>query len=122
MKTVPRRVPGRGAAAIMRVIESRAHLTRLPGLADPVLQFDLSKEIEQLRTKESWQRVTGRSSKTLVKQQDFRIILIIILVLMKANTRIGEHKAEGRISIQTLQGESAFMRRTKNSNFQQAGC
>ena len=33
--------------------ESRAQLTRLPGLADPVLQFDLSKEIEQLRTKES---------------------------------------------------------------------
>ncbi|MCU1286944.1 MAG: hypothetical protein JWO13_3294 [Acidobacteriales bacterium] len=62
--------------------ESHAHLTRLPGLADPVLQSDLSKEIEQLRTKESWHRVTGRSSKTLVKQQDFRTILI----LMKANT------------------------------------
>ena len=28
--------------------ESRVHLTRLPGLADPVLQFDLPKEIEQL--------------------------------------------------------------------------
>ena len=27
--------------------ESRAHLTRLPGLADPVLQFDLAKEIER---------------------------------------------------------------------------
>ena len=80
--------------------ESRVHLTRLPGLADPVLQFDLAKEIEQLRTKESWGRETGRSSETLVKQQDFRVILI----LMKANTRMSEHRAEGRISIQALQG------------------
>jgi quercetin dioxygenase-like cupin family protein len=81
-------------------LESRAHLTRLPGLADPVLQFDLAKEIEQLRTKESWERGTGRSSETLVKQQDFRIVLI----LMKANTRMPDHRAESRISIHTLQG------------------
>ena len=81
-------------------VESTAHLTRLPRLADPVLQFDLSKEIRQLRTKESWTRETGRSSETLVKQQDFRIIL----VLMKANTRMGEHRAEGRLSIHTIQG------------------
>ena len=80
--------------------ESRAHLTRLPGLADPVLQFDLAKEIEQLRTRESWRRETGRSSETLVKQQDFRVVLI----LMKANTRMDKHRAEGRISIHTLQG------------------
>jgi len=80
--------------------ESRAHLTRLPGLADPVQQFDLAKEIEQLRTKESWGRETGRSSETLVKQQDFRVVLI----LMKANTRMDEHRAEGRISIHTLHG------------------
>lgn len=81
-------------------VEGRAHLTRLPGLADPVLQFDLAKEIEQLRTKKSWELATGRSSETLVKQQDFRVILI----LMKANTRMDEHRAEGRISIHTLQG------------------
>ena len=80
--------------------ESRVHLTRLPGLADPVLQFDLPKEIERLRANESWGRETGRSAETLVKQQDFRVTLI----LMKANTRMAEHKAEGRISIHTLQG------------------
>jgi quercetin dioxygenase-like cupin family protein len=81
-------------------VESRSHLTRLPGLADPVLQFDLATEIERLRSKESWNLVTGRSSETLVKQQDFRVILI----LMKANTRMGEHRAEGRLSIHALQG------------------
>jgi len=51
--------------------ESRAHLTRLPGLADPVLQFDLSKEIEQLRTKESWGREAGRSSENSGKATGF---------------------------------------------------
>ena len=63
--------------------------------------FNLAKEIEQLRTKESWGRETGRSSETLVKQQDFRVTLI----LMKANTRMAEHKSDGRISIHTLQGQ-----------------
>jgi quercetin dioxygenase-like cupin family protein len=80
--------------------ESSANLPRLPELADPVLQFDLSKEIEKLHTKESWGREAGRSSETLVKQDDFRVVLIS----MKAQTRMGEHRAEGRISIQTLQG------------------
>jgi quercetin dioxygenase-like cupin family protein len=75
-------------------------LTRLPGLAQPLLQFDLAAEIEQLRRQESWQRGTGRSSETLVKHPDFRIVL----VAMKSNTEMKEHRAEGRISIQTIVG------------------
>jgi quercetin dioxygenase-like cupin family protein len=75
-------------------------LTRLPGLAQPLLQFDLAAEIEQLRREESWQRGTGRSSRTIVKQPDFRIVL----VAMKAATEMKEHRAEGRISIQTIIG------------------
>ncbi len=35
-----------------------------------------------------------------MKQQDFRVVLIS----MKANTRMGEHRADGRISIQTPHG------------------
>lgn len=80
--------------------EGRINLPRLPELADPVLRFDLPKEIEKLHTKESWGREAGRSSETLVKQDNFRVVLIS----MKAKTRMGEHRAEGRISIQTLQG------------------
>jgi quercetin dioxygenase-like cupin family protein len=75
-------------------------LTRLPGLAQPLLQFDLAAEIEQLRRQESWQRGTGRSSETLVKHPDFRIVL----VAMKSNTEMKEHRAKGRISIQTIVG------------------
>ena len=83
--------PGEGSKA----------LNRLPQLADPFLQFDLVSELQQLRGEESWQRETGRSSKTLAKYPDFRIVL----VLMKANTQMKEHRAEGRISIHHLLGK-----------------
>jgi quercetin dioxygenase-like cupin family protein len=76
-------------------------LTRLPGLAEPVLQIDLKRELQQLRQEDSLQRQTGRSSKTLAKYPDFRIVLI----LMKSGTRMRQHRAEGRISIQQLKGQ-----------------
>ena len=76
-------------------------LNRLPELAEPLLQLDLEQELRQLRQEESWERETGRSSKTLAKYPDFRIVLI----LMKAGTRMRQHRAEGRISIQQLKGQ-----------------
>jgi quercetin dioxygenase-like cupin family protein len=76
-------------------------LNRLPGLAEPLLQIDLDRELQQLRREDSWQRETGRSSKTLAKYPDFRIVLI----LMKSGTRMRQHKADGRISIQQLKGQ-----------------
>jgi len=80
--------------------ESSKDLTRLPQLAEALLQFDLLDELRQLRHEDSWQRQTGRSSKTLAKYPDLRIIL----VLMKANTQMNEHRAEGRVSIHALLG------------------
>jgi quercetin dioxygenase-like cupin family protein len=76
-------------------------LSRLPGLAEPLLQIDLERELQQLRQQDSWQRGTGRSSKTLAKYPDFRIVLI----LMKSGTRMRQHRAEGRVSIQQLEGQ-----------------
>src|SRR5579862_8287468 len=76
-------------------------LSRLPGLAKPLLQIDLERELQQLRLEDSWQRETGRSSKTLAKYPDFRIVLI----LMKGGTQMRQHRAEGRISIQQLKGQ-----------------
>jgi quercetin dioxygenase-like cupin family protein len=76
-------------------------LNRLPGLAEPLLQIDLERELQQLRQEDSWQRETGRSSKTLAKYPDFRIVLI----LMKGGTRMRQHRAEGRVSIQQLKGQ-----------------
>ena len=77
-----------------------SELTRLPHLADSNLQFDISHEITQLRMEDSWQRGTGRSSKTLVKHPDFRIVL----TLMKPGSRMHEHRTDARISIQAVMG------------------
>ena len=60
------------------------------------LEFDLNAQIEQLKCEPAWQN--GRNAKTMVKYPDFRIVLM----LMKAQTRIEEHHADGRISVQTV--------------------
>jgi quercetin dioxygenase-like cupin family protein len=62
------------------------------------LEFDLNAQIEQLKGEPAWQN--GRNAKTMVKYPDFRIVLM----LMKAKTRIEEHHADGRISVQTIAG------------------
>src|SRR5512137_3059073 len=69
-------------------------------LSGPLLQFDLASELDQLHRDESWLHPAGRSSKTLVKYLDLRIVLIA----MKANTRMHEHTAAGRISVHSLNG------------------
>src|SRR5205807_4315080 len=47
---------------------------RSPGsLGSPTLTFDLTAEIKGLREENAWQG--GRNSKTLVKNEDFRIVL-----------------------------------------------
>jgi hypothetical protein len=67
-------------------------------LSGPLLQFDLASELDQLHRDESWLQATGRSSKTLVKYPDLRIVLIA----MKANKRMHEHTAAARISVHSL--------------------
>lgn len=69
-------------------------------LSGSMLQYDLAKELDELHRDEAWLHPTGRSSKTLVKYPDLRIVLIA----MKAHTRMHEHTAAGRISLQTLNG------------------
>ena len=62
------------------------------------LEFDLNDQIQQLKSEPAWQN--GRNAMTMVKYPDFRIVLM----LMKAETRIEEHHADGRISVQTIAG------------------
>jgi len=80
---------------------SGKELTRMPYLASPLMRFNLPEELRQLRSEQSWQRGTGRSSKTLAKYPDFHIVL----VLMKANTRMNKHHVDARISIHVLEGK-----------------
>jgi len=87
-------------------------LNRLPELAQSVLLIDFEQELEQLRQADSWQRETGRSSKTLAKYPDFRIVLI----LMKSGTRMEQHRAEGRISIQQIKGQLRIHLADRNVN------
>ena len=78
---------------------SRSGAVRTPGpLGNPMLKFDLNGEIKRLREENSWQG--GRDSKTLVKNDDFRILLTVL----KANALLHEHKATGRISVHVLSG------------------
>ena len=68
-------------------------------LTAPLMDFNLEREIAQLHDEEAWQR-TGRNSKTLVKQPDFRIVLIAL----QKDGHLEEHSADARISIYTLAG------------------
>ena len=78
---------------------SRSGAVRQPGpLGSPMLTFDLNADINRLREEDAWQG--GRDSKTLVKNQDFRIVLTVL----KADALLHEHKATGRISVQVLSG------------------
>jgi quercetin dioxygenase-like cupin family protein len=64
-----------------------------------LMDFNLAKEIMELHQEGTWMR-TGHNSKTLVKQPDFRILLIAL----QKGGRLEEHKADARISIHTLSG------------------
>jgi quercetin dioxygenase-like cupin family protein len=81
--------------------EFRGGLTRLPQLANPVICLNLEEELKQLHHAEAWNEASGRSAKTLAKYADFRVVLIS----MKAGTRMNQHHADGRISIQCLRGK-----------------
>ena len=67
-------------------------------MAAPFLEFDLIRELEQLHGERDWNR--GQNAKTLVKHDDFRVVLIAL----KARARLPEHQTKGRISIQTVAG------------------
>lgn len=64
-----------------------------------ILAFDLNAETDALRREHGW-RDSGHSAKTLVKHHEQRIVLIA----MKAGTRLTKHRAAGAVSIQVLSG------------------
>ena len=78
-----------------------ANLTRLPQLANEVIRRNIGSELQKLKKAPSWQRESGRSSETLVKYEEFRIVL----VRMKSGSYMSHHRAEGPISIQAIQGK-----------------
>ena len=79
----------------------QANLTRLPELANEVIRRNIDNELEKLKKAPSWQRESGRSSETLVKYEQFRVVL----VRMKPGSYMSHHRAEGPISIHVLRGK-----------------
>ncbi len=67
-------------------------------LAGTFLEFDLDRELDLLRREDDWTH--GQNARTLVKHPDLRIVLIAL----EEGARIPEHRAPGRLSIQTLRG------------------
>ena len=82
-------------AARQEPVHRRPHA---PPMVGPFLEFDLMAEVNQLRAETTWK--TGRNARTLMKYDDFRVVLMAL----QANTRIPEHKTDGRISILMLSG------------------
>ena len=70
----------------------------MPPMAAPYLELDITGELEQLHSEPEWR--SGQNAKTLVKNEDLRIVL----TALKAHSRIPEHQTEGRISIHTVAG------------------
>ena len=68
-------------------------------LADDVLQFRLEDERLSMTGSEPFAR-GGRSARTLVKDGPLRVTLIAL----GAGARIAEHRADGPVTIQPVQG------------------
>lgn len=65
---------------------------------DGIAQFDLPSEIASAETRKPWP--TGVFSKTLVKEQDMRVVLSI----MEPGAQMKSHHADGSMSVQVLRG------------------
>jgi quercetin dioxygenase-like cupin family protein len=67
-------------------------------MAERLMEFDLPAEVHRLHAETTWS--TGQNARTLIKYDDFRVVL----TALQAKVRIPEHKTEGRISVHVLSG------------------
>ena len=63
-----------------------------------LVEYDLVREVRQLHEEPSW--TNGQNAKTLVKYDDFRIVLMAV----QAGALVPLHKAPGCISIHMISG------------------
>jgi quercetin dioxygenase-like cupin family protein len=68
-------------------------------LAGSALSFDLAHEVATLQQEETWRR-GDRNARTLVEESGLRVVLTVL----RAGTRIREHRTDGWVTIQTLEG------------------
>ena len=97
----PTSVGGRAARAPGETSDSpQRPPQRMHGTA---LAFDLEAQSDLLRQEASWQR-GDRNAKTLVKEEGFRVVLVV----MRAGARLAEHAAHGQATVQVLSGRVAI--------------
>jgi len=90
-----RRAGPRPAPGVVRI--------HLDHLRDPVGHFHLA-EVERELQREVAYATEGHSAVTLVKYPDLRIVLIS----MRAGARLGESRAEARLSVHALSGRATL--------------
>jgi quercetin dioxygenase-like cupin family protein len=67
--------------------------------AGVALTFDLGAEVGRLQAEETWRR-QGRNTRTLVKEENLRIVLIT----MQEGQFVTEHHTAGRLAVQVISG------------------
>jgi quercetin dioxygenase-like cupin family protein len=72
-------------------------------LAAPMMIFDLSPQLRELRQDESYRR-SGRLGRTLAKSGRLRLTL----VALNAGVEVGTHHADSPMTIQLLEGVLSF--------------
>ena len=91
------------------------HRPHTPPGAEPFMEFELSAEVHRLRSESTWN--TGQNARTLIKYNDFRVVLIALA----AEARMREHKAEGRISVHVLSGHIQMKASGRTFNLRAGG-
>ena len=86
-----------------------------PPMAGPYMEFDLAAEVHRLHDETTWS--TGQNARTLLKYDDFRVVLTALQVNMK----IPKHKTEGRISVHVLSGHIQLRASGRTFNLRPGG-
>jgi len=79
------------------------------------MEFDLPAEVHRLHAETTWN--TGQNARTLIKYDDFRVVL----TTLKANMRLPEHRTEGRISVHVLSGHIQLRAAGRTFNLRSGG-
>ncbi len=67
-------------------------------MAAPYLEFDIARELDQLHREAGWK--SGQNARTLAKYDGLRLVLIAL----KAGSKIPQHQAEGHVAIHSVAG------------------
>lgn len=71
-------------------------------LTGPLLSFDLTEATDALRREDAWNR-GDRNARTLIEEPGLRVVLTVL----RAGAKIREHRTDGWVLVQSLEGSLA---------------